>query len=308
MRPIVLKKAFIQYPLNEVLGTEANVRILRLLAVEVDAPLSIPDVADRIGISVVGVRKAFKKLINSGFIKSNGGGRAQLYSLRNEEPLTEILITLFQEEKQRHIRFLSLIRKKIRTLKYPPQSVWIEKSPQKSGDSLSLGFLQKVLYLSETLQSFRDSLIEIEKKYDTTIELHGYTKADLVDLPLDNITLLYGIPPQLKGSDSSFKKVKTHKDLDHDSMMLSQNLAIAIEQDPSLIFRAKKYLDQLLQEDIGSAHGDLSEWRTILDSYSPHRLKRFLFSQTDRAIRLRQSNPFFAILNPEEKKRIFGET
>lgn len=307
MRPIVSKKAFMQYPLNEVLGTEANIRILRLLAIEVDAPLSIPDIADRVGISIVGVRKAFKKLINTGFIINHGGGKSQLYSLRHDEPLTDILITLFQDEKQRHVRFLDLIRKKIRMLEHSPRSVWIQESPQKSGDSLNLGFSQKVRYISKTFQDFRDSLTEIEKEYDTTIELHGYTKAELINLPMDNITLLHGIPPKLKDMEPASKKVKTHKELDQDSMNRSRNLSLLIEEDPSLIFRAKNYLDQKLKEEVGSAQRDLSEWKNILDSYSIHRLKKFLIAETERATRLRQSNPFYAILNSEEKKRILGE-
>ncbi len=308
MRPIVSKKAFIQYPLNEVLGTEAQVRILRLLAIEVDAPLSIPDIAARVSISVPGVRKACKKLIISGFLKSHGGGRTQLWSIRHEEPLTGILIKLFQEEKQRHVRFLDSIRGKIHKLENSPQSVWILESPRKSGDPLYLGILQKARHLSVTLNTFRDALLDLEKKYDITIELLGYTKADLIGIHLDAITLLHGIPPILKESNSSAKKVKSHKDLEQDSIIFSQKLAVYLDKNPSLIFRAKNYLDQILLKKVGRARNDLIEWRNILDSYSTHRLKRFLTATTERALRLRQSSPFYAILNPEEKKRILGES
>jgi hypothetical protein len=49
------------------------------------------------------------------------------------------------------------------------------------------------------------------------------------------------------------------------------------------------------------------EWRNILDSYSIKRLARFLTSSSERANRLRQSNPFFAILNTAERARIIAE-
>ena len=48
------------------------------------------------------------------------------------------------------------------------------------------------------------------------------------------------------------------------------------------------------------ASKDIKEWSDILDMYSVQRLSRFLASSSDRAIRLRQSNPFMAILNPDE--------
>jgi hypothetical protein len=57
-------------------------------------------------------------------------------------------------------------------------------------------------------------------------------------------------------------------------------------------------------EDHGMANKDLKEWRDILEMYSIQRLSRFLTSTSKRANRLRQSNPFFAILNPDEKAQL----
>jgi hypothetical protein len=49
------------------------------------------------------------------------------------------------------------------------------------------------------------------------------------------------------------------------------------------------------------------EWRNILDTYSIQRLVRFVTSSSERAKRLRQSNPFFAILNTDERSRLAAE-
>ena len=89
--------------------------------------------------------------------------------------------------------------------------------------------------------------------------------------------------------------------------VLSRKLAGAIEQDTSLLRRAKEHVDRMLREDQGTATRDLMEWRNILDKYSIQRLSRFLISSSKRANRLRQSNPFFAILNPDERSQLVND-
>ena len=89
--------------------------------------------------------------------------------------------------------------------------------------------------------------------------------------------------------------------------VLSRKLAKAIEQDTSLLRRAKEHIDRLLKEDQGTAIRDLMEWHDILDMYSIQRLSRFFTSSSERANRLRQSNPFFAILNSDERAQLVDD-
>ena len=65
-----------------------------------------------------------------------------------------------------------------------------------------------------------------------------------------------------------------------------------------------QHLDRLLMDDQGTAEHDLREWRDILGSYSLRRLQDFLVSSSSRAIRLRQSSPFFAALTADERDQI----
>ena len=99
----------------------------------------------------------------------------------------------------------------------------------------------------------------------------------------------------------------THKEKNRRLEAISRKLAKAIEQDSSLLLRAKAHVDRLLKEDPGTATKDLTEWRDILDSYSMQRLLRFLTSYSEQANRLRQSNPFFAILNADERARLAND-
>jgi len=87
-------------------------------------------------------------------------------------------------------------------------------------------------------------------------------------------------------------------------LKLSRRLAKAVEQDTSFLRRAKEHIDRLLNEEQGTASRDLAEWGDILEGYSIQRLSRFITSSSERANRLRQSNPFFAILNSDERARL----
>ena len=99
----------------------------------------------------------------------------------------------------------------------------------------------------------------------------------------------------------------THTEKDRQLKELSRKLAKAIEQDASLLKRAKEHVDRLLKKNQGTATRDIMEWRDILKMYSIQRLTRFLVSSGERANRLRQSNPFFAVLTPKEQALLLNE-
>jgi hypothetical protein len=145
----------------------------------------------------------------------------------------------------------------------------------------------------------------VENVFDLTIEIEGYTKADISDLSFEGFTALYGVLPS---PDSPIRQQRknplTHREKDRSLHGLSRKIADAIEQDASLVRRALEHVDRLLMEDQGMATKDIREWRDILEMYSIQRLSRFLTSTSERANRLRQSNPFFAVLNPDEKARL----
>ena len=75
MRPIVFEQNPLRYPLNELFGTEAHLRLLRVLASEVDGPLTAVEAAGRAGLTTRGARKALRRLLQSGFVIHVGGGR-----------------------------------------------------------------------------------------------------------------------------------------------------------------------------------------------------------------------------------------
>jgi predicted transcriptional regulator len=307
MRPIVSNQNSLRNPLNELLGKEANVRLLRVLANDVDGPLTESNVAERAGLTVPGAHKALKRLLQSGFVVRVGGGRKHQYELRCSDKIVKAMLKLFQSEKDRYETLLSAIKNRIEKLVPYPHSVWIQEFPDVFGDPMLMGLLHETKRLANYIQRLRKQLHKVERDFDLTIEVNGYTKADLPNLEADGVTPLYGfLPFPDRYSRELYATPLTHGDRDQRMLELSRKLAEAIEHDTSLVRRAKEHVHRMLKKDHGSATKDIEEWRDILESYSNRRLSRFLTTTSERANRLRQSNPLFAILNSDERSRLLS--
>ena len=167
-----------------------------------------------------------------------------------------------------------------------------------------LGVLHETKCLANYIQRMRKQLYQVERAFDLTIEVNGYTKADLPNLESDKVSPLYGVLPfPDKYNREMYPTPLTHEERDQRMLAMSHKLAEAIEHDSSLVRRAKEHVQRMLKSDHGSATKDIEEWRDILESYSIRRLSQFLISTSQRANRLRQSNPLFAILTVEERNR-----
>jgi predicted transcriptional regulator len=305
MRPIVSDQNSLRNPLNDLLGTQAQVRLLRVLANEVDGPLTAPNAAEHAGLTIPGAHKALKRLVQSGFVLRVGGGRKHQYELCRSDKLVSAIAELFQSEKERYEDLLSAIKDKLEKLVPYARAAWIQDFPKEFGDSMILGVLHETKHLSGYIQRLQKQLYQVGRDFDLTIEVNGYTKADLPDLKADKVTPLYGVLPfPDEYSREMYATPLTHEQKDQRMLELSRKLAKAIDLDTSLVRRAKEHVQRILKGDHGSATKDIEEWRDILESYSIRRLSQFLISTSQRAYRLRQSNPLFAILTIEERSRL----
>jgi predicted transcriptional regulator len=308
MRPIVSDQNSLRNPLNELLGAEAHVRLLRVLASEVDGPLTPSNAAEVSGLTIPGAHKALNRLLKSGIVVRVGGGRKHQYELRRSDALVKALLKLFQSEKDRYEALLSAIKEAIEKAVPYPHSAWIQDFPFESGDPMIMGILHETKHLANYSHLLRKELHQIERDFDLTIEVNGYTKADLPNLEADKVTPLYGfLPFPDKNSRDTYPALATHAEKDQRNLELSRKLAEAIEYDTSLVRRAKEHVQRMLKKDHGLAAKDIEEWRDILETYSIRRLSQFLTATSERANRLRQSNPIFAILNSDERRRLLNE-
>ena len=305
MRPIVSLQDSLRYPLNEIIGTQSNVRLLRVLAIEVDGPLTLADAARRAGLTIPGAQKALRRLVQSGAVLRVGGGKKYQYEIHGSQILDEAVLTLFRKEKNRYEKLISDLKNAFENISSPPYAAWIEAFPKKPEEALELGFLHDTLHIVDTKHNLRIQLNRIEQNFDLSIEIVGYTKADLPVFEIAEGALLYGLSPFKSRSDRrELEGPRNHREREAWLKRLSLKLAEGIEKDASLVSRAKEHVDRLLQTDRGLATSDIKEWRDILETYSVPRLTRFITSSSERADRLRQSNPFFAVLSSDEKAGI----
>jgi len=99
MRSIKEKQSFLKNPLNDVLGSEVKVRILRFL-IEKDDCFLASEIARGIEVSSTRTRKVIKELEQTGFIEPIGGGSRKLWHVRKSEPLIKTLKKVFKEEQK----------------------------------------------------------------------------------------------------------------------------------------------------------------------------------------------------------------
>jgi len=302
MRPISTKRSTVRYPLDLILGSEAHVRILRVLTHEVDTPLGVPDVARMAGLTSAGTRKALERLLTSGLIERIGRGRTVQYGLREQEPVVQVLRLLFKREYEHYESLISSIRNAFADV-HEVRKAWIERLPTIARGPIEITVVAEVNAIDWIGEELRARLAGLEKEFDLIIEVALFTRAD-APLPGPDTELLWSKEGDQKSGTR--RPPLTHAQAEKRSLLLAQGIAALIQSDPSLITRAKQHLNRLIHDDQGNAVGDIAEWRQLLETYSADRIRDLLISQSSRAARLRQSAPFFAILTADERDHLIA--
>jgi len=302
MRPIATRRNALQYPLDGVLGSEAQVRLLRALIHDVEAPLGVSDAAKLSGLTQAGARKALDRLEASGLVERIGGGRTQQYGVRVQEPLVKALGRLFGDEQQRYDELISALRTTLHGL-HDVQTAWIERLPVAPGDPLEVVVVADARSIGWLGAELRTRLVPIEKEFNLIIESAIFSRADAPQRGADALLLWLAEPGD---GPRSPQRPRTHREAERRSLLMARAVAELIRSDPSLTRRAAHHLSRLAEEGHGTAAGDVLEWRQLLETYAPERLRKFLVSDSSRAQRLRQSSPFLAVLSPQERDRLMG--
>jgi DNA-binding Lrp family transcriptional regulator len=110
--------------------------------------------------------------------------------------------------------------------------------------------------------------------------------------------------PKGNGVDEGAVPSANPVELDPESPEFQDGLVALLEENLSLINRAReKILEKLEHRHPNNGHDDW-EWRKILDTYPLPRLLHFLESNSPRAQRLRKSSPFPEVMSEREKARL----
>ncbi len=302
-------------PLNEILGTQANVRLMRALALSATCVTS-GELARRAQLGRTSIYPALRELERTGIIEFVGAGSQRQVQLRERHPLAHGLKELFRAEGRRFEELINALRELFVEPPSRPMSAWADETAQgaRSVDALRVYFVARPEELTKLTDFLNLRLPDVERAYDVHIVVSGLTRSDLETLYRAQpdgpsaVLLLDGVPPGalLEASRSKGNKppLKSHHEHDARSRRLALAIATKIKRDPGLIALAEDRIKRRADRASAGERRELTEWMRILSTMSPARLRKFLLEDSERATRLRQSLPALNLLSPAERQAV----
>lgn len=314
MRHPAHHQSSLRTPLNRIMGTESAVRILRVLS-QTRQPLGAADLARMTTLNPTGVRNSIEALIGAGILTPVGAGSRSLFRLRSDHPLAPPLRRLFAAEAARLETLRKAIGKAAQELSPLPRSVWMQgpvaDSTDRPDDPLTVGVLTSDADLEPTIENLREQIAELEKQQDVSIDVRGFSTADLATLSaheqneIMRAIPLWGPHPSAfihdPSRDTGHAAKQTHELLDARGLALANRIAHKLREDPSLIERARKRVAARMHAASPAERKELKEWDRVLRSHSSRRLRQLLTDPGQRGTRLRQTLPFLDALTREER-------
>lgn len=315
MRPPKQSQSRLLQPLNETLGAEANVRLLRVLALR-NTSLTAGELAKRALLGRTSIYPALRELERTGVVEFIGAGARKLVQLRERYPLSRNLRELFRAEARRFDALTIALRELLSALPRAPISAWIDPGGEnhESTDTLTLYLVARPQELGTATDYLNDRLADIERKYDVQVVVHGLLRSEIETLhvppltTLNNVVLLGGVPPgALLGRSrpaADRSTLASHGEHDARSRRLALAIAAKIRRDPGLIAIAEDRVKRRARKAGPRERRELTEWIRILSTMPPARLQRFLLEDSERATRLRQTLPGLNLLSPVERDAV----
>lgn len=315
MRPPAKHQSARRYPLNAMLGTEANVRLLRVLFATRGEPLGAGELARRAALGRTSIYKALSHLEQAGIVSHVGTGAQRQIRIRDEHPLVPVLHALFEGEASVFARLLDALGEAAAKV-LDATSVWLEGPFTTGTDAPDEPVTCTVLGTPDALPrltaGLRDAFAPIERAFDVTISVHGTTRTELAMRSgggvgaLRDAVLLAGSPPAAfhpatRAQSAKRRPVATHGDLDAQAVALGAALAKFIRRDPGLIERARLDVERRMRRASPRERHELDEWAQLLRTTTPHRLRALLVDPGERMTRLRQTLPFMSVLAADER-------
>jgi hypothetical protein len=149
------------------------------------------------------------------------------------------------------------------------------------------------------VDALRERMGELMRREDVTIEVRGWTKADLEAMPhghrraLEIAIPLLGSPPAsvTKRAPAKRSRSRSHADIDAELRDRGRRIAQVLARKPELVGQAREEITKRLTTATPQEAGTLREWQQLLTGLSLQRLRRWLIDPGEQASRLRQSMP-----------------
>ena len=157
MRPTKHPQSALRAPLNHILGTEANVRVLRVLF-RSPIPMGMAELARSTALQASGLPKVCDRLEDLGVIETVGRGHNRQFWRRLRSPLANHLSSLFSAEHDAGEAVLSDIRSAVLGMSGVIRAAWIEGSVAKGTDLPGDPIVVVELVDASSIESTRDEL------------------------------------------------------------------------------------------------------------------------------------------------------
>lgn len=210
MRPPTKRSSFFYQPLDSVLGSVGQVRVLRVLSLQRGA-MNAATLAGRAGLGRAGVGRILAHLAATGVVE-HGPGKRPHYALSDSNPLAITVRELFEQEAARTDTFLHRIRAAARRMRPPPKAVWLVGSVARKADSEQSDVDLAVVHGNlggDGLGSLTKAIARIGEEFGFGISLIGFTPADLQQLSVADTEwwrLLSDAVPILGAAPGSFTR------------------------------------------------------------------------------------------------------
>jgi hypothetical protein len=315
MRPPKREQSGFLQPLNAILGTQANVRLIRTLSLAL-TPLTAGELARRADLGRTSIFPALRELESIGILEFVGAGAQRQTQLRERHPLATELKDLFRAEANRFDELTTALRELFVESPVRVLSAWIEDvtAAPRGTDAVRLYFVAPPEDKERLSDYLNEHLPVVERALDLHVVVTGLTRSELETLSrtqasaLDNPTLLEGVPPlglfASKTAGAARPAPMSHADHDARARRLALAIAVKIKRDPGLIRLAEHRLERRSQRASPRERRELREWLRVLSTMSPARLRAFFIEDSERATRLRQSLPALNLLSVAERQAV----
>ncbi len=175
----------LRYPLTGILGSVANIRVLREL-LQHGGEIAPPSLVLRTRLAQSSVREALIALESMKVVEAIGGGRHRLFRIVLTHPLTGPLERLFQAEGDRFDRILNSIRTAAGHYEHSVLAAWIYGSVARGRDRSTSDLDIAVIAVAEDLSRVEAGM---RQELETTELELAFTASVVVIAPLDLIRL-----------------------------------------------------------------------------------------------------------------------
>lgn len=311
-------------PLNDILGTEANVRLLRVLSLA-GTSLAAGELANRAGLGRTSVYPALAALETTGIIEYLGAETQRQVRFRPKHPMGGAIASLFRTEAGRVDALVDQLRSVFGSLSSRGVlSAWLDgtgltdritQESQSNTDFITCYLVADPKTLPDVLEHVRLRLPKVEQRFEVNIDTVGMTRSEigfrLTPAQFRDPVLLAGVPPRALLDDVEIKSARelrnrvVHEYHDDSARRLALAIALKLRRDPARGRVARAQLQKRIRLASKQEQLELKEWLRLL-SLPPAMLQRFLVDPSPRATRLRQSLPALGLLTPREREAVLN--